>query len=112
MSEAQEPHLRISGTSSSIFTIVKPDYLKKEADLFLGLTMQPIQENGLRVLSSVEHDDQTLSEDLPSWIPFRSDVEYVMFTLGTMTPSLVQDSPFLPWSRRCIWKLKEFLWML
>jgi hypothetical protein len=63
-------------------TIVKPDYLKKEQDVFLELAVRLIQQYGFRVLSPVEHDDRTLNEDFPSWVPFRWNVEYTMCTFG------------------------------
>ena len=47
-------------------TIVTPDYLKKEQDVFLELAVRLIQQYGFRVLSPVEHDDRTLNEDFPS----------------------------------------------
>jgi hypothetical protein len=38
-------------------TIVTPDYLKTEQDVFLELTMRLIQQYSFRVLSPVERDD-------------------------------------------------------
>lgn len=47
-------------------TIVTPDYLKKKQDVFLEPAVRLTQQYGFRVLSLVEHDDQTLNEDFPS----------------------------------------------
>jgi len=41
-----------------------------------------IQQYGFRVLSPVEHDDRTLNEDFPSWVPFCWNVEYTTCTFG------------------------------
>jgi hypothetical protein len=81
-------------------TIVTPDCLKKEQDVFLELAVRLTQQYGFRVLSPVEHDDQTLNEDFPSWVPFcwwnircahsESTPTFIM------TPLLVRDSALLP----------------
>jgi hypothetical protein len=55
--------------------IVAPDYLKQSKIFFLELAVQLVQQYGLRVLSPVEHDDRTLNEDFPSWVPFRWNME-------------------------------------
>src|SRR5438046_3047143 len=41
--------------------------------------------HGLRVLSQIKHDDQTLAGDIPSWVPFCWGVEDVLNTLGIYT---------------------------
>ena len=65
-----------------------------------------IQQYGFRVLSPVEHDDRTLNEDFPSWVPFRWNVEYTMCTFdihsdfhydasagtGQRSPAVVENS--------------------
>ena len=63
-------------------TIIPPDYLKKEQDVFLEPAVWLIQQYGFRVLSPAEHDDRTLNEDFPSWAPFRWNVEYTTCAFG------------------------------
>lgn len=62
--------------------IIKPNYdIKDPRPVYLDLATVLLQKFGLRVLSSVEHDDATLSEDFPSWV-FRLDVELVKNSFG------------------------------
>ena len=63
-------------------TIVEPDYLKTEQDVFLELAVQLIRKHGVRALSPVEHDEQTLNDGFPSWVPFRWKMEFVSCTFG------------------------------
>jgi hypothetical protein len=60
-----------------IGTIVTPDYSKAPLEVHLELATQLFKTNGLRVLSSVGHDDRTVGEDFPSWIPFCWEVDEV-----------------------------------
>jgi hypothetical protein len=63
-------------------TIVKPDYSKHFDITYLEIALQLLrQEQGLRVLSTVEHDEQTIDQNFPSWVT-RWNVEQVMCTLG------------------------------
>jgi hypothetical protein len=48
-------------------SIVQPDYDKDHSTLFLEVTQALLQQNRLRVLSMVEHNEVTIVEDLPSW---------------------------------------------
>jgi hypothetical protein len=48
--------------------IVQPDYEKHHLTLFLEVTQALLQQNGIRVLSMVEHNEVTIGEDLPSWV--------------------------------------------
>lgn len=58
-------------------TIVRPNYEKDESALFLEVTQALLQQNGLRVLSMVEHNEFTIVEELPSWA-LRWDVSHVI----------------------------------
>jgi len=62
--------------------VVQPDYTKDPCEVYLDLAIQLVRRHGLRVLSATEHDDQTLWEDVPSWVPFWSPVEWVSNSLG------------------------------
>jgi hypothetical protein len=63
-------------------TIVKPDYSKPFEVTYLELAVQLLsRDKSLRVLSTVEHDKKTISDDYPSWVT-RWNVEQTMCTLG------------------------------
>jgi Heterokaryon incompatibility protein (HET) len=57
--------------------LVKPDYQKSPAQVYLELSKALIQHTGLRVLTTVEHTRSTILEYLPSWVT-RWDVSLVM----------------------------------
>jgi Heterokaryon incompatibility protein (HET) len=62
--------------------IVNPNYSKHFEITYLELALQLIKQgHGFRLLCTVEHDDKTIGEDFPSWVP-RWNVEQVMCTLG------------------------------
>lgn len=65
--------------------IVDPDYTKSVKDVYLDLAKQLIRRHGFRLLSAVEHDEQTLWDGFPSWVPFWSDVEWVSNSFGVFT---------------------------
>jgi hypothetical protein len=58
-------------------TIVTPDYSKAPLEVYLELAAQFLKTSGWRLLSSVEHDDRSVGEDFPSWIPFCWEVDEV-----------------------------------
>ncbi|RDW60553.1 hypothetical protein BP6252_11936 [Coleophoma cylindrospora] len=58
-------------------TLVKPDYQKDPKQVYHELAIALIQQIGLRVLTTVEHTESTILEDLPSWV-IRWDVTLVM----------------------------------
>jgi hypothetical protein len=57
--------------------LVKPDYQKTPAQVYLELSRALIQHTGLRVLTTVEHSETTILEDFPSWVT-RWNVSLVM----------------------------------
>ena len=48
--------------------LVKPDYQKTPAQVYLELSIALIQHTGLRVLTTVEHTQLTITESFPSWV--------------------------------------------
>jgi hypothetical protein len=63
-------------------TIVKPDYEKDTRQVFLELALNLLkEEKPLRLLSTVEHDNETIALDFPSWVPCWT-VDATMCTLG------------------------------
>ncbi|PMD26709.1 hypothetical protein NA56DRAFT_697947 [Hyaloscypha hepaticicola] len=48
--------------------LVRPDYRKTPAQVYLELSKALIQQTGLRVLTTVEHNQATILEDFPSWV--------------------------------------------
>lgn len=61
------PLARLEGDGG---TVIKPDYAKEFRDVCLELVIQLLkQENPLRLLSTTEHDEQSLEQDSPSWVP-------------------------------------------
>lgn len=63
--------------SSTGDTLVKPDYQKTPGQVYLELSKALIQQSGLRVLTMVEHTQDTIDDSLPSWVT-RWDVQLVM----------------------------------
>jgi len=49
-------------------SLVRPDYRKTPAQVYLELSKALIQRTGLRVLTTVEHNQTTVLEDFPSWV--------------------------------------------
>ena len=61
------PLARLEGDGG---TIIKPDYAKGFRDVYLELAIQLLkQEKPLHLLSTTEHDKQSLEADSPSWVP-------------------------------------------
>jgi hypothetical protein len=79
-------------------SIVQPDYDKSHLTLFLEVTQALLQQEGLRVLSMVEHDEVTIGEDLPSWA-LRLDVSNVLNGIDRVgsqfNASVGFDAPFV-----------------
>ncbi|KAH7312664.1 heterokaryon incompatibility protein-domain-containing protein [Stachybotrys elegans] len=48
--------------------LVKPDYRKQDAEVFLEFMVASLDTVGLRALVTVENTQQTLADDFPSWI--------------------------------------------
>ena len=57
--------------------LVNPDYQKTPGQVYLEVSKALIQQSGLRVLTTVEHTQDTIGENLPSWVT-RWDVQLVM----------------------------------
>ncbi|KAK8100511.1 hypothetical protein PG999_010885 [Apiospora kogelbergensis] len=47
---------------------IVPDYTKPKLRVFQETTVLLLRDSGVRTLSSVEHDVQTIEEDAPSWV--------------------------------------------
>jgi Heterokaryon incompatibility protein (HET) len=77
-------------------TIVTPDYTRPPSDVYLELAKQLVQKHGLRTIAAVEHDDQTLTSDFPSWVPLYSDVQDVMCSFGVFTGFYYETSASAP----------------
>jgi len=72
--------------------IVVPDYTKSVREVYLDLGVQLVNKHGYRLLSAVEHDDQSLWEDMPSWVPNWSGAEYTTNSFGIFTEFYYQAS--------------------
>lgn len=48
--------------------LVFPDYVKSVEQVYLDVSYVLLRRFGLRLLSSVEHQDSTIKEELPSWV--------------------------------------------
>jgi hypothetical protein len=69
-----------SGSESAL--IIDPDYNKDPMDVWFNLAVILLTKHGIRVLSSVEHNEDNFKKDYPSWIPWCWPEEYVSCTLG------------------------------
>jgi hypothetical protein len=65
-------------------TIVKPDYSKGVDEVYLELALQLLTDRkGGRILSAVEHDDESIAKDFPSWVLDGSMAD-TLCTLGVL----------------------------
>lgn len=64
--------------------LVTPDYQKTPGQVYLELSKALIQQSGPRVLTTVEHTQDTIGEGLPSWVT-RWDVQLVVNDIFTVT---------------------------
>ncbi|EXJ61332.1 uncharacterized protein A1O5_11890 [Cladophialophora psammophila CBS 110553] len=63
--------------------IVQPAYNKTDEDVYLELGKSLIRSHGLRVLSPVDHNEETWTSNLvPSWLPFYHNVELTACNFG------------------------------
>ncbi|KAK6834190.1 hypothetical protein PG987_008884 [Apiospora arundinis] len=54
---------------------IVPDYAKPKLQVYQETTILLLRDSGIRTLSSIEHDPQTIEEDAPSWV-VRWDVNF------------------------------------
>lgn len=71
--------------------LVFPDYVKSVEDVYLEVSCLLLRRFGLRVLSSVEHRESTIQEELPSWV-VRWNVSVVMNDIARY-PQLYRATP-------------------
>lgn len=81
------PLARNQDGSPSVF----PDYVKSVDQVYLDVSCMLLQRFGLRLLSSVEHRDATIKEELPSWV-VRWNVSVVMNDIARY-PQLYSTTP-------------------
>lgn len=62
--------------------ILEPDYNKDTMTIWFDLAHRLLAIYGLRILSPVEHNDENLAVNYPSWVPWCWPEEYTMCTLG------------------------------
>lgn len=71
--------------------LVFPDYVKSVEQVYLDVSCMLLRRFGLRLLSSVEHRESTIKEELPSWV-VRWDVSVVMNDIARY-PQLYSTTP-------------------
>lgn len=62
--------------------ILDPDYNREPMEVWFDLALRLLAKHGLRILSPVEHNEDNLAADYPSWVPWCWPEEYTMCTLG------------------------------
>ncbi|RYP15309.1 hypothetical protein DL765_005790 [Monosporascus sp. GIB2] len=78
--------------------VVTPDYTKSVDEVFLDISTILLRENGLRMLSTVEHDESTIGQDSPSWViqwdisGVWNNISQVPWKNGASLPPALQDS--------------------
>ncbi|KIW30604.1 uncharacterized protein PV07_06337 [Cladophialophora immunda] len=73
----------LAHVESSEELIVQPAYNKTDEDVYLELGKTLIRDHGLRVLSPVDHTEETCKSPLvPSWLPFYHNVELTACNFG------------------------------
>jgi hypothetical protein len=70
---------------------VFPDYTKSVEQVYFDVSCKLLRRFGLRLLSSVEHRELTIEEELPSWV-VRWDVSVVMNDIARY-PQLYKATP-------------------
>lgn len=71
--------------------LVFPDYVKSVEQVYLDVSCVLLRRFGLRLLSSVEHQNSTIKEELPSWV-VRWNVSVVMNDIARF-PQLYKATP-------------------
>lgn len=71
--------------------LVFPDYVKSVEEIYLEVSCLLLRRFGLRLLSSVEHRESTIQEELPSWV-VRWNVSVVMNDIARY-PQLYRATP-------------------
>lgn len=71
--------------------LVFPDYTKPVDQLHFDVSCKLLRRFGLRLLSSVEHTESTIEEDLPSWV-VRWDISVVLNDISRY-PGLYRATP-------------------
>lgn len=71
--------------------LVLPDYTKSVEQVYFDISCLLLRYFGLRLLSSVEHRESTIKEELPSWV-VRWDVSVVMNDIARY-PNLYRATP-------------------
>ncbi|KAJ2896463.1 uncharacterized protein MKZ38_005551 [Zalerion maritima] len=66
--------------------VVWPDYAKSTLDVYRDVSMHLLQTEGLRVLRSAEHTEESIAEPFPSWI-VRWDIALVNSNISQVVPS-------------------------
>jgi hypothetical protein len=62
--------------------MVDPDYSKDNMQVWLELAVQLLDKYGIRILSAVEHNEDHIKGDYPSWVPWCWPEEFTKCTLG------------------------------
>ncbi|PVH96922.1 HET-domain-containing protein [Periconia macrospinosa] len=62
--------------------IMDPDYEKDHMQVWFELAVRLLGRHGLSILSPVEHNEDHLKTDYPSWVPWCWPEEYTSCTLG------------------------------
>ncbi|KAH8597552.1 heterokaryon incompatibility protein-domain-containing protein [Bisporella sp. PMI_857] len=76
---------RFAQVNSDGEAFVKPDYTKDFHQVFLELAIQLLKlRNAHRLLSAVEHNEGTIKDEFPSWVPYWT-VQETMTNLGIYT---------------------------
>jgi hypothetical protein len=67
---------------SSHGRILYPDYNKDPMDVWFDLALRLLAKHGLRILSAVNHNEDNLATDYPSWVPWCWPEIYTICSLG------------------------------
>ncbi|KAF7194910.1 Heterokaryon incompatibility protein 6, OR allele [Pseudocercospora fuligena] len=90
------PLLRTSPVDGQSTSLLTPDYYRPVLDTYRQLTELLLERDGLKVLSAVEHDADTIAESqAPSWVA-RRDMDIVWNSMGYYEHFLYRASDEIP----------------
>ncbi|KAH8597307.1 heterokaryon incompatibility protein-domain-containing protein [Bisporella sp. PMI_857] len=78
---------------------IVPDYTKDKLQVYHDASIKILKDAGIRALSMVEHDKDTISENFPSWV-IRWDIGYVINNIYSHPDRLYQASANLSTNMR------------
>ncbi|KAK5103512.1 hypothetical protein LTS08_002927 [Lithohypha guttulata] len=75
------PLLQTNTDAGISVPIIKPDYKKSMLEIYHEFTVAVFPTAGVKLFSAIEHDEESLNADIPSWV-VRWDMDIIQNSLG------------------------------